>query len=275
MFEMFRSLGRRQWMILVVFALCNFCQAICVSLQAPFYPKEAEKKGATATEYGLVFGIFELTVFIASPFIGTKLNGWGARRVFNLGIFTTGTCSILFGMLDHFEDPNVFIGMSFLVRTIEALGNAAFLTASFTIIAREFPDNVGAMFATLETFFGMGLIAGPTIGGALYQIGGYFLPFVTLGCGILMAATVTYFLLPVSLNEADSNEGGTNDRMIDLFRVPTICLSVLSILCASSSIGFLLTTLEPHMRQFNLNPVTMGEFNYPVSSTTQKCILCT
>ena len=121
-------------------------------------------------EYGLVFGIFELTVFVASPLIGSKINGWGARRVFNLGIFTTGFCSILFGMLDRFDDPHVFIGLSFVVRVVEAVGNSAFLTSSFTIIAREFPENVGAMFATLETFFGMGLIVGPTVGGGLYQV---------------------------------------------------------------------------------------------------------
>ncbi len=105
-------------------------------LKAPFYPIEAEKKGATATEYGLVFGIFELVVFLASPYLGAKLNGWGARRVFNLGIATTGTCSILFGMLDNFDNPRVFIGLSFVIRIIEALGNSAFLTSSFTIIAR-------------------------------------------------------------------------------------------------------------------------------------------
>ena len=39
-------------------------------IKAPFYPKEAEKKGATASEYGLVFGVFELVVFIVSPIIG-------------------------------------------------------------------------------------------------------------------------------------------------------------------------------------------------------------
>lgn len=49
MFEMFRNFDRRQWLIFVVFSISNFCQAICVSLQAPFYPHEAEKKGATAT----------------------------------------------------------------------------------------------------------------------------------------------------------------------------------------------------------------------------------
>lgn len=63
-----------------------------------------------------------------------------------------------------------FIVLSFIIRVIEAMGNAAFLTASFAIIANEFPDNVATMFASLETFFGLGLIVGPTVGGALYQV---------------------------------------------------------------------------------------------------------
>lgn len=57
----------------------------------------------------------------------------------------------------------MFITLAFVIRIIEALGNAAFLTSSFAIIAKEFPNSVGTTFATLETFFGMGLIAGPMV----------------------------------------------------------------------------------------------------------------
>ena len=38
------------------------------------------------------------------------------------------------------------------------------------MIAKEFPDNVATMFAILETFFGLGMIMGPTVGGALYEV---------------------------------------------------------------------------------------------------------
>jgi hypothetical protein len=48
--------------------------------QAPFYPHEAERKGATPTQYGFVFGIFELTVFVVSPIIGKNLGRIGAKR---------------------------------------------------------------------------------------------------------------------------------------------------------------------------------------------------
>ncbi len=37
-------------------------------------------------------------------------------RVFNAGIFLTGTCSILFGLLDRIEDGTTFIVLSFIIR---------------------------------------------------------------------------------------------------------------------------------------------------------------
>lgn len=124
---------KRQWLTLIVMALTDFCNAVCVSLQvsggvtsfefdvgieencgrfsrcqistsmlmskssvvifdfyfdeitefpteqAPFFPQEAEKKGANATEYGLVFGIFELVVFFISPIYGQYLNRIGPK----------------------------------------------------------------------------------------------------------------------------------------------------------------------------------------------------
>ena len=80
------SFNRRQQLTLFVFAIANFCSAICVSLQAPFYPHEAEKKGATASQYGFVFGIFELTVFIVSPIVGKNLSKLGAKRYASMNL---------------------------------------------------------------------------------------------------------------------------------------------------------------------------------------------
>ena len=37
---------------------------LCASLQATFYPIEAEVKGATASQFGAVFGIIHLALFI-------------------------------------------------------------------------------------------------------------------------------------------------------------------------------------------------------------------
>ena len=125
---------RRQILTFVTFAIADFCSAVCVSLQAPFYPQEAEKKGATATEYGFVFGVFELTVFLSSPLYGRYLSKIGPSFMFSAGIFTTGTTCVLFGLLDRVYITKAFVGLSFAIRIVEALGNAAFLTSSFSLI---------------------------------------------------------------------------------------------------------------------------------------------
>ncbi|XP_044268827.1 MFS-type transporter SLC18B1-like isoform X2 [Tribolium madens] len=246
---------RRQWLTLIVIGIADFCNAICVSLQAPFYPAEAERKGCTATEYGLVFGIFELIVFVISPVYGQHLNKIGPKVTFNGGIYTTGICAILFGLLDKIEGHYPFIILSFIIRIIEAMGNAAFLTASFAIIAKEFPNNVALTFASLETFFGLGLIVGPTVGGALYQVGGYTLPFAVMGSALFMSAILTAFVLPRHEDGTDRDKGPS---MFKAVKIPGVLLSCGSIIVTSMSIGFLQATLEPHLRQFYLSPVILG-----------------
>ncbi|XP_035430660.1 MFS-type transporter SLC18B1-like isoform X2 [Spodoptera frugiperda] len=248
--------SRRQWLTIVVISIADFCNAICVALQAPFYPQEAEKKGCTATEFGLVFGVFELVVFLVSPIYGAHLNKLGPKLLFNGGILTTGTCAILFGMLDKVEGHVPFITLSFIIRIVEAMGNAAFLTASFAIIAKEFPNNVATMFASLETFFGLGLIVGPTLGGALYDFGGYSLPFAVLGSALFCAAVMSCLVLPKSHDDEDLKPSGPS--MLSLLKVPGVLLSALSIMMTSMSIGFLQATLEPHLRQFQFSSMVLG-----------------
>lgn len=48
--------------------------------------------------------------------------------------------------MDRIDDRTTFVALSFVVRIVEALGDAAFVTASFAIIAAEFPDSVATTF---------------------------------------------------------------------------------------------------------------------------------
>ena len=58
--------------ILFIFALiyANFAEAACYSLQAPFFPRVAESKGASPAVYGFIFGILEVTILLTSPIFG-------------------------------------------------------------------------------------------------------------------------------------------------------------------------------------------------------------
>lgn len=246
---------RKQWLTLIVFSIAQFFNAVCVSLQAPFYPHEAELKGATATQYSFVFGIFELVVFIVCPIYGQFLDRIGVNFLNNAGIFTVSVSCILFGFLNRMNGTTMFLAFSFIIRIVEALGNAAFITTAFSIIAQEFPLNVASAFATLETFFGLGLIAGPTVGGALYELGGFTLPFVVLGSVLLVASATVWCFLP---EEGVGTRPISEHSVISLLKNPKIALAAFTTMSASISIGFLQATLEPHIRPLDLSPIEIG-----------------
>ena len=63
---------------------------LLLSLQPPFYPTEAEKKGATPSQYGFVFGIANLAAFLFAPIFGRYGPKIGPKLLYNFGAFTQG-----------------------------------------------------------------------------------------------------------------------------------------------------------------------------------------
>lgn len=64
----------------------------------------------------------------------------------------------------------MFATYCFLIRGLEALGAAAYTTATYVFVVEVFPTNVGAVLGFMETFVGLGMSMGPAIGGLLYSV---------------------------------------------------------------------------------------------------------
>jgi len=239
---------KEQWLTIMTFVVVNFCNAMCVSMQAPFYPREAVKKGLQVWHFGLVFGAFEITVFIVSPLIGANLNRFGVKRALNVGIGAVGLILVAYGCLGLLHDGRLFLGLSMFLRILEACGNSAFLTGSFSAIAREFPDKVASMFAMIELFFGIGEIVGPVVGGALYEVGGFTLPFAVMGSTLFLSSIFIYFVLPDTPEPVlETNENHVKPSMRNALSKPGILIALFKVGSAACSLGFLQTTLEPHL----------------------------
>ena len=178
---MSESIGSNQRSILIVLSLAAFLAGIAGSLQAPFYPKEAENKGVNQAQVGIVFALYHFTIFITSPFFGKNIPKIGAKQMINLGLFVMGTSAIGFGLMDHVQDKKTFLGMCLMIRVIEAVGHSCFKTATFAMITKEFPEAITLSLSALQSSFGTGLTLGPFIGGLFYDMGGFFLPFMVTG----------------------------------------------------------------------------------------------
>lgn len=94
------------------------------------------------------------------------------------------------------------------------------------------------------------------VGGALYQIDGYYLPFVVLGSALFTCAILTLCVLPHHPAEPDANEN--QGSMFQVLKIPGIFVCTFGICATSASIGFISATLEPHLRQFDMSAVAIG-----------------
>lgn len=245
---------RKQWLIIVLIYFGNFCAALSFSLQAPFFPKQATEKGATPTEYGLIFSSFYFTIFLIAPVYG-KLIAWVRPNIMlNGGFSLTCLCVVLFGFINHAPAGKTFVGLAFLIRILEGLGAAAYITASATIIMSEFPGRIGTVLSSLKTAFSVGVIIGPTIGGFLYDIGGYTTPFVVCGSIGFVCNLVTYLVIP---NIEDKHDSSPSD-LRKFWSGPLIYMYAVAIFGSYVCVGFNQATLEPHLRRFNLSTTILG-----------------
>uniref|UniRef100_A0A2C9LRP1 Major facilitator superfamily (MFS) profile domain-containing protein n=1 Tax=Biomphalaria glabrata TaxID=6526 RepID=A0A2C9LRP1_BIOGL len=248
------ALSHRKKMVVFSLVLSNFLVGCCFSLLAPFYPQEAEKKDVSNLVTGFIFSSFELTIFVSSPVFGNFMTRIGPRFMLIAGLLTAGSCAVLFGTLDRCPPGTPFIIISFACRCVEALGFSAFITSGFAIISSEFPKNVGTVFALLETADGIGLMVGPALGGALYELGGYGLGFYVLGGLTLATGGIMIFLLPETQDAHQERKG----KVLTLLKSPFIWFSVFSIAVASLGIMFLDPTFSKHLKQFDLSPALIG-----------------
>ncbi|CAL4144633.1 unnamed protein product [Meganyctiphanes norvegica] len=248
----------RQWLTLVVLALANISEACVSSILAPFFPSEAEAKGVRPTTYGFIFGVYMLTMFILAPVYGKYTNQIGLKTMFNVGLYVSSLSCIAFAFIIYINNTLAFICVSFALRIITASGNAAFTCASFTLTAKEFPENVSGVFGMLGTTYGLGSIIGPLIGGALYEVGGFLLPFLVNGGILLLVAILTTCILPKHDKENDDKADEQTTSIMSLLRVPETCTFLSPLIAGAFSIGYFQTALEVHLRQFNFSPLQIG-----------------
>ncbi|OQR70267.1 hypothetical protein BIW11_11735 [Tropilaelaps mercedesae] len=120
------------------------------------------------------------------------------------GLAIDGIFLSTMGFLSSIEDSTCFFVASIVVRLFEAVGFSICLTCYNTMVGAQFPDHLQIMVPLVETVFGFGIMMGPAVGGVLYDIGGYRLPFFVFGACSLLFACLAMAVLPNETNVPSS-----------------------------------------------------------------------
>lgn len=258
---------RRQWQVLfgMLIATCSSSFAVC--LFPPFFPRLAEEKNATATIYGFVIGTNCLTSFLVTPWIGKNSPKFGVKYSFVMGMFMGGFCCMLSGFLEFFPPGWKFVMTSVFIRIVHATGNALVITSTFTYSAVEFKKSVGTIFSFTRTAMNLAQLLGPLVGGGIYQCGGFYLPFISMGAMQAGMGLLSACVLPKISREPGADDASDNRRsemakkvtISNILKIPTIWFSFITFIVATVCNGFLSINLEPRvLRNHKLRPFVIG-----------------
>lgn len=160
---------------------------ISFSLLLPVLPYYATTLGATATEVGMLTGLYALCQFVGAPLIGRLSDSVGRKPMFLVDI--TGN---FIGFLVLASASSLW--MLFLARFIAGCVAANIPVAQAYISDVTTKDQRSAALGLIGAAFGLGFTIGPAVGGILSK-NGYVLPaLVSAGLCAANFALIALFL---------------------------------------------------------------------------------
>ncbi|WP_338750531.1 MFS transporter [Bacillus sp. FJAT-52991] len=220
-----------------------FTDMIMYSLLVPITPYIDETYQPTATMMGVLFSTYAVGLLIATPFLGRLSDKIGRKIPMLLGIFTLIISTLLFIVSDH-------MWMLIIARFIQGVAAGASWTAGFALLADLFPGKSrGPVMGFALTGVSAGTLLGAPVGGWLFNLGGYQLPFlVTIVCNVFIFL-VTLFLLKEPKRTPSKTQSGT----FSLLRVKEVRWIAAVILIGEG----IVTMLEPVLPVYAANYLSM------------------
>ncbi|KAK8382432.1 hypothetical protein O3P69_015397 [Scylla paramamosain] len=250
---------KRQWFLLLVVCSSTFTSSFAICLFPPFFPKLAQQKGCSSTIFGLIIGMNCLTTFLVTPYIGKKLRTIGIKFAFTSGVFASGVCCVLSGLLEWFPPGVPFILVAILVRVAHATANALSSTANFAYIGLEFPNEMAKVFAWTRTCMNVAQMFGPVVSGELIEEGGFKLPFFVMGSLQVCMTMLCCLLPPDEPLGAEQPQDSREVTIRQVVSIPGIWIAFITFIFSTMSNGFLSINLEPQvLRQFGLREGYVG-----------------
>ena len=184
-----RGRARRNRALLTLFACVDLVANLAVSAPFPFLPRLLEDSGCSAVQRGLVFAALPLGVLVTSPLVPRVLWRVGPLPILTGSLATLAACllwSLTAGPYDACAvdggasdalppcDPAATRRMTSvwaLSRLVMGIGEAFVNVTCLCLITRHMPENMSRANGVLESAIGVGYMAGPAVGGWLYEVG--------------------------------------------------------------------------------------------------------
>jgi MFS family permease len=208
-------------------------------LVVPFLPERAAQLGASPTVTGALFAAYAGGLFIATPPAGWLTDHVGARRTMLAGLGALLAATLLFAFAPD-------LPLLFAARAAQGASAAVTWTAGLALIAQLYgPGERERVFARVFMATGLGTLIGPPLGGVLYSLGGFRLPFLVAGGLVLLDGLGRLFFIPG--RDTLQVERPAPGAARALLRHPLFVLGMLATLAGAAVFALLEPILAPLM----------------------------
>lgn len=232
---------------LAVASLALFTDALLYALAVPVLPLLASDQGASTIGVGLLFAVYAAALVAFTPIAGLAVDRLGTRSTMLAGLGALAAATLLLLVVDA---PALLI----VARALQGAAAAITWTASLALIAETHPAEArGPAMGIALSAVGVGVLAGPPLGGALADWLGSHAPFV-LGAAVAIADAIARLtLLPAAQQRAPAERAPTLRRRPDLLRIAALTA------LGAAVIAFLEPILPLHARgTLGLERTTIG-----------------
>ena len=234
---------------LFVVTLAVFTDMFIHGMIVPILPIYAASLGISQTALGFLFGSYALALLITTPIFGMISDKLGRRGPMLWGILGLAAATLLFAFANTFW-------FLLLARILQGCAAAITWTAGLALLADFYPsEERGQAMGIALSGQAMGILVGPSLGGWLYQIGGYMFPFF-VAAGMAVLDGLLRLLL---LKEEPHREKQTEQQPFELLRNQHFLLIVGAVMIGAAVPSALQPTLPARFEAvFHATPLVIG-----------------
>ncbi len=185
--------------LLTIF-LIVFVDLLGFGLIIPLLPFYARQFSASNVQITLLFSVYSICQFIASPILGMLSDRFGRKPVLVFSQFGSAVGFALLGWASGHAWASAGLGLAmiYLSRIIDGLSGGNISTAQAYISDITTTENRAKGMGLLGAAFGLGFVAGPALGGMLHYYVGPAAAAYAAGSLALIAAILSATVLKES-----------------------------------------------------------------------------
>ena len=189
---------------LAILACACAMEATCYTLCVPFMTTHLHDAYAISiADAGFVFVAYTIGSVCSTPLVERVTEAVGCSGAICAGVLVLGISQCAFLLASALS---ALFAARFVSGLAAGLVWSAVLTSCHLMSLRE--GNMGTLFGTVLSAVSIGTMVGPALGGAMYRLGGWNLPFATSAAACVGFAAVVALLLPEEGRVGGGGNGG-------------------------------------------------------------------